>query len=335
MPSPSGPPRSPRPSHRIPRSIRPHRASRPPPTATSAFTVTGALTIGCYRTFPLGAVNPAITRAVVVVHGSNRNNDHYFKAAADSAVAAGVASEVLVVAPGFRMQEDKPQPNELYWDQEDWWKSGGPSTTALSPQVSSYEVMDRIVAALADRARFPNLRTIVVTGHSAGGQYVQRYAVGTQADRALAGVQLKFVVANPSSYVYLNDQRPRPFANEFWVPPQQPEPCAGYDTYKYGLAGRSGYMARLGAPALAAQYRARDVTYLLGASDADANDDGLDKRCGGMLQGRFRLERGINYKAHMDRFFAPHNHRVVLVPLIGHEGDRMYKSVEGQLVLFK
>jgi pimeloyl-ACP methyl ester carboxylesterase len=318
--------------------IRVPRAS--PCVAASAdchepFTVAGQLTVGVYRTFALANPNPAITRAVVVVHGSSRNNDHYFKAVADSAVSAGVAGDVLVVAPGFRMLADKPPANELYWDKEDWWKSGGPSTAAFSPQVSSYEVMDRLLATLGDRTRFPNLRTIVVTGHSAGGQYVQRYAVGTQADGRLPGVEVKYVVANPSSYVYLNDQRPKAFTDQFWTPPQQPEPCPDYDTYKYGLNGRNDYMGRLEAAALTAAYRNRNVTYLLGASDADATDDGLDKRCGGMLQGRFRLERGINFKAHMDRFFAPHKHRIVLVPLIGHAGDRMYKSTEGQMVLFR
>lgn len=313
----------------------------PAPCVTAAadchemLAVAGPLTIGCYRTFPLRTANPAITRAVIVVHGSKRNNDHYFKAVAASVVSAAAASDTLVVAPGFRMLADKPRPNELYWDQEDWWKSGGPSTSALSPQISSYAVMDRLVETLADRRVFPNVRTIVVTGHSAGGQFVQRYAVGTQVDRGLSSVQLKFVVANPSSYMYLNNQRPKPFTNEFWVPPQQPDPCPDYDTYKYGLTSRNAYMARLDAQELIAQYRSRDVTYLLGTSDADVNDDGLDKRCGGMLQGRFRLERGLNYKAHMDRFFAPHNHRVVLVPLIGHEGDRIYTSAEGQLLLFK
>ena len=305
------------------------------PDCHEHFAVAGGLTIGCFRTFPLLTENPAITRAVIVVHGSGRNNDRYFKAGADSAVAAGVASEVLVVGPGFRMLEDKPAKNELYWDEEDWWKTGGPSTKDLPTSVSSFEVMDRLVTALADRSRFPNLRTIVVSGHSAGGQYVQRYAVGTQVDMKLPGIQMKFVVANPSSYVYLNDQRPLPFADGFAVPPAQPDPCADYDTYKYGLKGRNEYMSRLDASALVERYRRRHVTYLLGASDADATDDGLDTRCGGMLQGRFRLERGFNYKAHMDRFFSPHGHRVVLVPLIGHEGDRMFKSIEGQLVLFK
>jgi hypothetical protein len=200
--------------------------------------------------------------------------------------------------------------------------------------MSSYEVMDRILRALGDRSRFPNLRTIVVTGHSAGGQYTQRYAIGTQVDRELPGVELRYVVANPSSYMYFDGQRPVPFGGDFRVPPKQAEPC-GENEYKYGLDKRNPYMARLDGAALASQYRARQVTYLLGTSDVNANDDGLDKRCGGVVQGRFRLERGMNYKAYMDRFFWPHAHRVVLVPMVAHEGDRIYLSTEGQTVLFR
>jgi hypothetical protein len=38
-------------------------------------------------------------------------------------------------------------------------------------------VLDEMLLALADRTVFPNLARVVVSGHSAGGQIVQRYAL--------------------------------------------------------------------------------------------------------------------------------------------------------------
>jgi poly(3-hydroxybutyrate) depolymerase len=43
-------------------------------------------------------------------------------------------------------------------------------------------VLDKITALLADKHMYPRLKHVVVTGHSAGGQTVQRYALVTGSD---------------------------------------------------------------------------------------------------------------------------------------------------------
>jgi pimeloyl-ACP methyl ester carboxylesterase len=75
--------------------------------------------------------------------------------------------------------------------------------------LSSFDAIDSILARLADRSVFPNLAHIVLAGHSAGGQIVQRYAVvGTGTDKLTAlGVRVRYVVANPSSYAYFSRER--------------------------------------------------------------------------------------------------------------------------------
>src|SRR5262245_58607688 len=70
----------------IPRVPRDAPCVAASPECHEPLKVAGQLTVGVYRTFALTTPNPAITRAVVVVHGSKRNNDHYFKAVADSAI---------------------------------------------------------------------------------------------------------------------------------------------------------------------------------------------------------------------------------------------------------
>jgi hypothetical protein len=44
---------------------------------------------------------------------------------------------------------------------------------ALSPApVSGFDVLDRLLDHFADRTRYPDLRTVVLVGHSAGAQLV-------------------------------------------------------------------------------------------------------------------------------------------------------------------
>ena len=54
------------------------------------------------------------------------------------------------------------------------------------------------------------MKTVIVAGHSGGRQLVQRYAVAGRGDGALvkAGIHVRYVVANPSSYVYFSPERP-------------------------------------------------------------------------------------------------------------------------------
>ena len=61
------------------------------------------------------------------------------------------------------------------------WEAGGP---AVGPAgISAYEVRMRFCSRLADRTMFPDLKDIVLAGHSGGGQAVRRYAVVGKAQR--------------------------------------------------------------------------------------------------------------------------------------------------------
>src|SRR2546421_664968 len=73
--------------------------------------------------------------------------------------------------------------------------------------------MDEILRKLSRKAVFPNLKGIVLTGHSAGGQYVTRYEMANLVHDKL-GVPITYVVSNPSSYAYLDSDRPTGPNNE-------------------------------------------------------------------------------------------------------------------------
>src|SRR5262249_5022094 len=128
-----------------------------------------------YRTHPLTVRNDRIVRALVMVHGTNRNADHYFATAIGAAFLAHALDDTIVISPRIasadRNCKDVLAPNEVsYSCGGDSWRSGG--TSASDPKLTSFDFVDTILKKLADKKVFPGLTHIVVAGHSAGGQFV-------------------------------------------------------------------------------------------------------------------------------------------------------------------
>ena len=273
---------------------------------------------------------PQVQRALIVIHGRLRNAQTYLHSAEQAASQAGQLSTTLVIAPQFLNESDGTRnalsDSVLRWHANDWM-AGDP---AVSPApLSSYAALDQILERLSDRKRFPALREVVIAGHSGGAQVVQRYALTTQADKALQsnGIKVRYVVANPSSYAYFNAQRP--------IPTFDAANCPGFNTWKYGLKELPAYAEGLKHRQLEQTYVERDITYLLGAKDTDPNHPALDKSCEAEAQGAFRLERGKNCFEYLtQRHPQGLNQRLVEVPGVGHNGDQMFTSPEGQKALF-
>ena len=177
------------------------------------------------QTVPIDRIDKTITRAIIVVHGNGRNPYSSFRSVFDAAQAESRNDETMILAPHFKGNDyggvtscddddcDSVAAGELYWATPGW-KQGDHSVNPES-SYSSFAVVDDLIQHLSDPARLPNLKTIVLAGHSAGGQFVQRFAVGTTIDTQLrAGLKLEFVVANPSTYLYLSAERPH-WAGEY------------------------------------------------------------------------------------------------------------------------
>ena len=62
-----------------------------------------------------------------------------------------------------------------------------------NPTISAFDFVDDILRMVADKKNFPNLKRIVVTGHSAGGQFANRYEMANKVDGTLAGVTISYV----------------------------------------------------------------------------------------------------------------------------------------------
>jgi pimeloyl-ACP methyl ester carboxylesterase len=294
--------------------------------------ITEKVSLPVYSSLPLTKPDETVTRALIILHGTDRTGEAYFRTGVAAAKRAKQENNTLVVAPTFLLLRDAKTRagDELYWETNNSWKDGGLSARARPQQVSSFTALDAIVKRLGDRQLFPNIKAIVIAGHSAGGQIVQRYAAGQPDGLVDSAVTLRFVSANPSSYMYLGNERPAG-DGQFTVPAS----ACSYDNYKYGLEHRNEYMGSIDAAALVRRYRDRDVTYLLGGKDTKTDDDDLDITCGAMLQGPHRLARGQAFKAYMDKFQAPHKHRLMVVPTSGHSRNGMFNSNVGAKALFE
>lgn len=309
-------------------------------------TALGEALVPAYASSDVNKTQPQIKCAVIVVHGRLRDADKYFDLSMHAARSSNVLADTLVIAPQLLTFADAAR-HELAANVARWrneaWRTGEVGKAPFA--ISSFEVIDGIIALLSDRTRFPNLERIVVAAHSSGAQFVQRYAVVGRADQVLtaAGLQpfadgadvtvgkgavmrVRYVVANPSSYVYFDATRPKPV-----------EKCAEYNHWLYGMVDPVSYVAG-DSKAMEQRYLTRRVIYMGGGRDVDPNHSALDKSCMAETQGVNRLERSLNYFSHVQKHAKLQGvtlrHTRVEVPGVAHDADRMFNSVCGMAALF-
>jgi pimeloyl-ACP methyl ester carboxylesterase len=299
-----------------------------------------------YRTYSLDARNDTIRRAVVMVHGTNRNADHYFTTATAAAFLAGALDDTVVISPRFTACTDKLETNEVGWScTGDSWRSGGMAAT--HPELASFDFMDEIVKKLANKTIFPNLKAIVVTGHSAGGQFVARYQMSNRVHDTVK-TAMTYVVANPSSYAWPDATRPLAVddaapenAKGAWETEKphtkfsygafEGAACQNYDRWPAGLQNRTvGYTAKTTDDQLKKQLASRPTTYLLGQVDT-LPLGGFDSSCQAMAQGATRRARGEAFVKYVNEQLGA-KHAIQIVPECGHN-DRCVFTTDAVLPL--
>ncbi len=340
------------------------------PCITANSTCTEWLTLGggparsmVYRTYSLNLRNERITRAMIMIHGTGRDADNYFRNALASAFLANALEDTVVIAPRIASNDgnchDQLAPNEVsYTCSGDSWRAGGPAIG--NDKLTSFDFVDELLRKLARKETFPNLRHIVVAGHSAGGQFVHRYEMANQVHETL-GVPVTYVVANPSSYAYPDNTRPT--AADWpvtagapgYVPALTPAQasragtpatgtaavfrafgdarnCTTYDQWPYGFQHRGGYTARLTDDQLKKQLASRPTTYLLGEIDI-LPLGGFDSSCPAMAQGPTRLARGLAFTRYLREKLGGHQEAVV-IPECGHNARCMFTDEKALPIVF-
>jgi pimeloyl-ACP methyl ester carboxylesterase len=295
-----------------------------------------------YRSYSLDVPNSRVTRALVMVHGTNRNADHYFLTAMSAAFLAGALDDTVVIAPHMIDASDRAEPNEVAWQTS--WRTGGPSRA--NPSLSSFDFVDDILRKLAKKAIFPNLQHIVVAGHSAGGQFTNRYAMSNRIHGTL-GASVSYVVANPSSYAWPDAVRPLPqddadpaTAKDGWNYMPNANPLPPHTTFTFGpldatkapnvnnwpagLEKRTGYTAEMSSEQLKKQLVERPTTFLLGQVDT-LPLGGFDSSATAMAQGPTRRARGEAFVKYVNEVLGA-KHRIVVVPECGHNDRCMFTT---------
>lgn len=157
---------------------------------------------------------------------------------------------------------------------DDDWRGGG---DAAGMRLSSFDVVDMILAKLSDRKLFPNLEKVVLSGFSAGGQFVSRYiAVGK--GRVRKGITLKYAAMSPSTHFRFDPGT----------------------AWHYGLADRPRYCRKLSEKRMMKNLSSRTV--FCGCGDKDVAGRALDATPEAMSQGVNRYDRYLNFIRHTEQW---------------------------------
>lgn len=199
--------------------------------------------------------NENITHAAVYIHGLSADANIYFCDALAAVKATGIEN-ALVVAPWFGNAQataadwvsgGDPSYVSAYWNTARW-VSGGNNSPEPKKYTTTFDILDHLMAELARLktvGKFPNLKRITVNGFSAGAQLASRWALFSSHAHSVDPVVVRTVVADGSSYVYLDGTRPSPSCtpstdtgvehtcNSFEAP--NASLCPEYNQYKYGI----------------------------------------------------------------------------------------------------
>jgi len=301
----------------------------------------------------------AATSALVALHGHPRDANKTLAAGELAAKQAGRAADTLIVAPLFQVASPADerchsagvpaaQAGDALWTCGSWMEGGA----AKGSKVSSFAALDQLLADL--KRRWPRLQKVTVTGFSAGGQFVQHYIGFAHPP---AGLSVRYVVADPGTWLYFDTVRPTPqrsgqpvdwrsctqasgegACDYVFAPPPTAQQCPDFSRWKYGIDQVPAALGKTGAAARQ-QYAQSDVSYLEGALDTGEGPGTvyrlLDKSCGAQTQGPYRLQRGLAYQAYDQQMLSPQKPRTLtVVPGCAHDVSCVFPSAAAAGVLF-
>ena len=205
-------------------------------------------------TFVPEGIDPATAPILIVMHGQNRDADRYVAQWRGQAEACGF----IAIVPEFSRRQF-PTSREYNFGNITESAGGGLRDRDQWTFAAIEPLFDKVLARLGGRQT-----GYTIYGHSAGSQFVHRFALTQRDTRAV-----RFLAANAGWYTL---------------------PTFAQD-YPYGLKGtdldETDVKRALG----------RDMVLLLGDKDIDPNEDSLNRSEGAMMQGAHRFARGHNFHA--------------------------------------
>lgn len=308
--------------------------------------------------------NEQIRRVFVSLHGTGGDAQLYYNngthsVAAREATDPGTTAETFVVAPQFPRLDELAGaiPSDLlYWGggRASGYPSGDDPAQPRAFQIRSFDAMDALIRHLCRAEIFPNLKIIVIAGHSNGGRFMSRYAATNAVEDRIAkprGIHMRYLVMGAGSFLYMdsdryrfaNDSYKQAAVNEDWRSAIEPLPqtqfntiCSTdsdrFDNWPNGLNSLTNYPNQLGRDRIRDQFGKRDVIYVVGENDLSTSFTECPER----VQGPDTLAKTLLYKHHIETFYggsAPH--RLCVVAGVDHDGHDEMTSPEGLAEIFR
>lgn len=218
-------------------------------------------------------------------------------------------ASVGIVAPAFLNMQDLQagacKPQYLCFNNS-YWAVGGSAKNppGLTSPISAFFALDQLLDQLFLNSTFPQMKQVVLAGHSLGGQGVQRYAILKKTKAYDPNV--RYWIGNPGAWTWLTHQRPT--INE--------SAKDTFDTWPYGIHqnvdkipiyARRDVKAKNGT-LVAERFRSRNVGYFLSLMDVGAGAKSPQAMC----QGVNHLDRGSRFVISLSKDFGtepfPPNH---------------------------
>ncbi|CAK3756019.1 Hypothetical predicted protein [Lecanosticta acicola] len=293
-------------------------------------------------------VESNVQRVLITIHGLLRDPWDYMN---DTLNALDLATtqdaninrdSVAVIAPYFANGDDKglaypwtdglganqgSTTNALVWAGSQWLAGLNNQYPHSSTGTSGFYVLDTLINYFNDATLFPDLKQIVLVGHSAGGQMLQRYAV--VGDNLNTRVPVTYWIGNPDSYAWLSEDRPLSTAD-----------CPIFDEYREGYSNFTDvgmvygtYIVGEGREALVNNYNSKQIAYARAMLDhGDVSHD-----CRANTTGNDRHERFFFYIQDVpptcDDSTSWNCDTVDLIQ-VTHDNGQMFQSPAGQARLF-
>ena len=289
--------------------------------------------------------NNNIRRLVIVLHGNSRTALTRQNDIVQAADTEGKYLETLIISPHFISNQELVDNNlddyHLYWRDNGWMEGALSSSSGAYPReesFSSFEVIDDIISQIILGNNFPNLRQVVLTGFSGGGQFMNRYASSNRVHELFEkdyNIDFQYLIASPSSYMYFNEERRVDGSTEQFEKPNVGN-CGLYNNYKYGTNMLNQYMKYYHLDTLINRYKRRKISYGVGSRDNNPNSSSMDDSCEAMFQGDHRLERAtifVNYLKHIYGDLGD-NHKLYIAQGVNHNSTTFYNRNNIRPLLF-
>lgn len=351
-------------------------ANRVGPHRLQIYTKKAPMEFPYHSSRPIDVPNESIERIIISLHGTGANADLYLsnglaatRAAADTGVDHRALSNTLIIAPQFMSANEywdyrRLAPNILHWN-------GGRASSAESVErdlngdgiadsgtLSSFTAMDVLLERVCRRSLFPNLRIVVVAGHSNGGRFMGCYAATSRFEQEAAtprGIHVRYLVMGSGSYLYMDDRR-LAFEGDTYLTAAHSDDwrdtvvdledfstvCAEdpdkFNDWPWGLTIPMGngnplwpYPTQVGAERIRSQFGSRDVHYVVGELDLLPSFTNCPER----VQGQDTLAKTLLYYRHLEQFYGPDlRHHLHVIPNVGHSGRGEMMSSQGLAALF-